>query len=422
MVKFERQRKSRAITVFWIPANPGFQLYYYLFQFSVRKMMHERYRKQMLFHGIGTAGQKRLMNSRVLLTGCGALGCVLADAMVRAGVGHVRIVDRDFVELSNLQRQMLYTEDDVQRHLPKSIAAADRLRRVNSEVAIEPIVADVDFRNILDLARGSNLILDGTDNFEIRYLMNDVSLELGIPWIFTGCTGSYGQMMPIFPGRSACLRCLMRNPPPPGSTETCDTAGVLGPAIGVVASLQAALALRILSDPRSAESPGDHDRVPGATSQPPSESAGPGPDETAGDNLQITGIPLQLTMVDVWEGTFRQMDISRLRQQTDCPACRHGERLWLTGTQRQGSTVLCGRNAVQVVPSEKLRITLPELAQRLQASGAVTVNSFLVRVHLAESVLDSEVEITVFPDGRAIIKGTEDPAVARSLYSRYVGA
>lgn len=339
-----------------------------------------RYQKQILFTEIGAAGQARLLNSRVLLVGCGALGCVLADAMVRAGVGRVRIVDRDFVELSNLQRQLLFTEDDVARHLPKAIAAAERLRAVNSDVVIEPVVADVDFSNIRELAADADLILDGTDNFEIRYLINDLSLETGIPWIFTGCTGSTGQMMPVIPGQTACLRCLMRNPPPPGSTETCDTAGVLGPAISVIASLQAATALKILTGRRDS-------------------------------------VPQTLTIVDVWDATFRQMDISQLRDNTDCPACHQSERLWLDGTQTSGSTVLCGRNAVQVAPAEKLQLSVAELATRLESAGTVTSNPFLVRV----AVRDSPLELTVFPDGRAIVKGTEDPGTARAVYSRYVG-
>ena len=355
----------------------------------------ERYRKQALFHGIGPSGQQLLARRSVLLVGCGALGCVLADALVRAGVGHLRIVDRDFVELSNLQRQVLFTEADVDRHLPKAIAAADRLRQVNSDVRIEPVVADVDFGNILNLSGGVDLILDGTDNFEIRYLINDASLQTGVPWIFTGCTGSSGQMMPVFPGVSACLRCLMPSPPPPGSTETCDTAGVLGPAIGMIASLQAAAALRILA----------------------CDSDNKGRD---------CGVEFCLTMVDVWDGTLRRMDVSRLRDQTDCPACKGGQRLWLQGNQRSGSTVLCGRNAVQVSPAEKLQIPLSELAHRLKSAGQVTSNSFLVRVTFNQAETAGSTagptEITVFPDGRAIIKGTEDPAVARSLYSRYIGS
>ncbi len=354
----------------------------------------------MLFAGIGKEGQQKLADSRILLVGCGALGCVLADAMVRAGVGHVRIVDRDFVELSNLQRQVLFDEQDVADHLPKVMAAARRLRRVNSEVTIEPIVADVDYGNIAELADGASLILDGTDNFEIRYLINDLSLEKNIPWIFTGCTGAVGQVMPVFPNESACLRCLMPLPPPPGATETCDTAGVLGPAVNVVASLQAAIALRIL----------------------------------VGQSQQIDR---KLHIVDVWNGSFRAVDVSKLRESQQCPACQNGERLWLTGSQRSASTVLCGRNAVQITPPEKMALSLNDLAIRLASSGSVTSNPFLVRVTIARSaeqpavessaadvVATSEttpLELTIFPDGRAIIRGTSDPAVARTLYSRYVG-
>ncbi len=347
-------------------------------------MITSRYHKQMLFKGIGADGQKRLAESQILLVGCGALGCVLADSMVRAGVGHVRIVDRDFVEISNLQRQMLFDEQDVADHLPKVIAAERRLRRVNSEVTIEPIVADVDYANISELARGASLILDGTDNFEIRYLINDLSLETNTPWIFTGCTGSAGQVMPIFPNQSACLRCLMPLPPPLGTTETCDTAGVLGPAVSVVASLQAAIALRIL----------------------------------VGQSDQIER---RLSILDVWTGAFRSVDVSQLRATSGCPACHNGERLWLRGTQRSASTILCGRNAVQITPAEKLRVSLGELAARLETAGVVTSNPFLVRVTIVRQADENPFELTIFPDGRAIIRGTDDPSVARSLYSRYVG-
>ena len=347
-------------------------------------MSLSRYHKQMLFTGVGLDGQQRLADSRVLLIGCGALGCVVADTLVRAGVGLVRIIDRDFVELSNLQRQILFDEQDVEDHLPKVIAAERRLRRVNSEITIEPIVADVDWSNISEFADGVSLVLDGTDNFEIRYLINDLSLQTGIPWIFTGCTGSAGQVMPIFPHDSACLRCLMPSPPPPGSTETCDTAGVLGPAVNVVASFQAALALKILT--------GHADQV-----------------------------DRKLTIIDVWTGSFRQVDISKLPANSQCPACHRGERLWLHGTQKSSSTILCGRHAVQVTPPEKLTLSLADVANRLQASGEVVANPFLVRVTVLESYGEHPIEMTVFPDGRAIIRGTEDPALARTLYSRYIG-
>lgn len=349
-------------------------------------MSYARYQKQLLVRGIGEAGQTAISKARVLIVGCGALGCVAADAMARAGVGSLRIVDRDFVELSNLQRQVLFTEQDVARHLPKAICAADRLRAVNSEIEVEPVVADVDFTNIRSLAEHVDLILDGTDNFEVRYLVNDLSLETGTPWIFTGCTGTHGQMMPVLPGTSACLRCLIPNPPPPGSTETCDTAGVLGPAIGTIASLQAAMALRILTSGTQHES-------------------GPEP------------IPQKMATVDVWDLNVRMIDVSRLREGGQCPACHQGERLWLSGRNSSGSTVLCGRNAVQISPAEKISVSLEDLARRLDSTGTVTSNPFLIRV----AIRDSELEMTVFPDGRAIVKGTEDPVEARAAYSRYIG-
>ncbi len=345
-----------------------------------------RYQKQMLFAGIGEAGQQRLQSSSVLLAGCGALGCVLADSLARAGVGRIRIIDRDFVELSNLQRQILFDEQDVQEHLPKAIAAQRRLQRVNSEIVIEPIVADLDFSSIGRLCADVQLILDGTDNFETRYLINDAALEYGIPWIFTGVTGSSGQVLAVLPGKSPCLRCLMPQPPPPGATETCDTAGVLGPAVGVLASLQAAMALKMLAG-------------------------------------HVAEFPPQLTLMDVWNGTHRQVDLSPLLASRACPACHHGERLWLRGTRRAASTVLCGRNAVQISPAEPLMLTLTELADRLRGLGDVVVNRFLLRLTLAAGpdTADIPAEFTVFPDGRAIIRGTSDSMVARSLYSRYIG-
>lgn len=347
-------------------------------------MAPSRYHKQMLFAGIGNDGQQQLADSRVLLVGCGALGCVVADTLVRAGVGHLRIVDRDFVELSNLQRQVLFDEQDVADHLPKVIAAERRLTRVNSDITIEPIVADVDWFNISELTDGTSLILDGTDNFEIRYLINDISLQTGIPWIFTGCTGSVGQVMPVFPNDSGCLRCLMPAPPPPGTTETCDTAGVLAPAVNMVASFQAALALKILTG-------------------------------------QADLVDRKLTIIDVWTGSFRQIDVSNLRATSQCPACHGQERLWLNGSRKSSSTILCGRNAVQVTPPEKLALSLSDVADRLRSSGQVIANPFLVRVTVSESFGEHPIEMTIFPDGRAIIRGTEDPALARTLYSRYIG-
>nr|WP_040592632.1 ThiF family adenylyltransferase [Schlesneria paludicola] len=341
----------------------------------------DRYSRQMRFSGIGVEGQERIRASKVLLCGCGALGTVLADTLVRAGVGLLRIVDRDFVDLTNLQRQVLFDERDVEEHLPKSIVAANKLARINSQVKLEPIVADIDSRNAMDLASGVDLILDGTDNFEVRFLMNDVSLETGIPWIYAGCVGSHGQTMTIFPNQSPCLRCLIETPPDAGAVETCDTAGVIGPAIHLITSIQATMALKILAGKREL-------------------------------------IPPQLTIVDIWDGTFRNMNVANLREKSQCPACIQGRRDWLHGRHASQSTVLCGRNSVQISPAFPAQLPLEELARRLELSGKVTRNPYLVRL----TVLDPPCEITVFRDGRAIIQGTNDISVARGLYARFVGA
>ncbi|HET6327412.1 MAG TPA: ThiF family adenylyltransferase [Planctomycetaceae bacterium] len=341
----------------------------------------ERYSKQVLFTEIGEAGQRKLLAGRAVLLGCGALGSVLAETLVRAGVGHLRIVDRDFVELSNLQRQVLFDESDVAERLPKAVAAAAKLRRINSSVSIEPVVVDVEHTNVLSLIEGFNLILDGSDNFELRFLINDASLDTGIPWLYAGVIGSHGQVMPIFPNQSACLRCLIERVPDAGSTETCDTAGVLGPAVQVVASLEAVAALKFLSG-------------------------------------QPEKVARTLSYVDVWDGTLRQLNVADLREKSDCPACKHGERLWLSGEMGSRTSVLCGRNAVQVSPTERGELVLEDLAARLTSAGEVQFNDYLLRL----SPHGSPFELTVFRDGRAIIKGTDDLGIARGVYSRYVGS
>lgn len=341
----------------------------------------ERYSRQIRFDGIGAEGQKRIGASKVLLCGCGALGTVLADTLTRAGIGFLRIVDRDFVDLTNLQRQVLFDEQDVQDHLPKAIVAARKLAAINSGVTIEPHVADIDSRNIRQFTEGVDLILDGTDNFEVRFLINDTSLETGIPWVYAGCVGSHGQTMAIFPNESACLRCVIETPPDPGSMETCDTAGVLAPAIHMITALQSTTALKILSGHRDLVAP-------------------------------------QLTIVDVWEGTMRQMNLANLRERSQCPACVQGRRDWLRGSHASQSTVLCGRNSVQISPAFPSMISLEDLARKLEPSGQVTRNPFLLRLTLS----DAAIEITVFRDGRAIIQGTDDISIARGLYARYVGA
>jgi adenylyltransferase/sulfurtransferase len=339
-----------------------------------------RYSRQTRFAPLGEAGQRRLLASRVLLVGCGALGTVLAETLTRAGVGHLRIVDRDFVETTNLQRQVLFDEQDVVSQLPKSVAAVEKLRRINSGITLEPIVADVDCRNIRELARDVNLILDGTDNFETRFLINDLSLETGIPWVYGGCIGSHGQFLAVLPGQTACLRCVIESPPEAGTTETCETAGILGPTVNVIASWQALLGMKILT--------GRTDDVPRA-----------------------------LTVIDLWDHTFRTLDVSGLRAQGECPACQRGERLWLRGQAGSRSTVLCGRNSVQVVPGSPTTVSLADLTARWSGHGQITQNPYLARL----SLTGSEFELTVFRDGRAIVRGTQDIATARALYARYVG-
>lgn len=338
----------------------------------------DRYVRQMRFAPFGEEGQRRLSASRALVCGCGALGSVIANTLVRAGVGHVRIVDRDFLELNNLQRQVLYDEDDVATGLPKAIAAQNRLRRINSQVEVEAIVADVDHTNIERLLEGVQAIVDGTDNFETRFLVNDASHQFGIPWVYGGCIGAEGQTMTILPGETACLRCLMQETPPPGTTPTCDSAGILGPVINVIASLQAMEAIKILSGHRDT-------------------------------------ISRRLTVIDVWDSTLRQVKLEGLRESADCPACHRREFPWLSGQRGSHTAVLCGRNAVQLSFPGREPISLESLAQRLQGVGQVTRNKFLLRLSVDKFLL------TVFPDGRAIIGGTEDIAEARTVYAKYIG-
>ncbi len=339
-----------------------------------------RYAKQMLFAGIGHDGQAALARARVLICGCGATGSVLAETLVRAGVGFLRIVDRDFVELSNLQRQVLFCQRDAEEQTPKAIAAAERLRAINRDVQIDPVVADIGPDNLLSLAEGCDLLLDGTDNFETRFLINDVSLETGTPWIYNGVIAGHGQTMTIRPGETACLRCLMDVPPEAGATETCDTAGVIGPAVNAVIALASAEAMKLLVG-----------RV---------------------DLLRPC-----LRIIDVWQGTFREIDTAPLRSGGGCAACGRGERTWLHGRAGSRAAVLCGRNAVQITPGERAELDLVAVARRLAGAGPVRQTPYLLRV----APVEPPCELTLFRDGRAIIQGTDDVAVARSIYTRLIG-
>jgi len=343
----------------------------------------DRYSRQMRFPGIGKSGQERLLAARVTLCGCGALGTVLANALVRAGVGMLRIVDRDFVEPSNLQRQVLFDESDVVNDLPKAEAAARKLRQINSSVVIEPVVADINRTNIEDLCRDADLILDGSDNFELRYLINDVSVKQNKPWIYGGAVGSEGMTMTIVPGQTPCLRCVFEAAPGPGETGTCETAGVLGPAVGIIANFQAAEALKILSG---------HTEV----------------------------INRDLLVLNVWDNTFKRVKIAPLAgRKGNCPCCALRRFEWLEGEHGTQTTTLCGRNAVQVSHRRTHPLDFETLAQTLRSSGTVAFNKFLLKFQLVEN--GEAYEFTVFPDGRAIIKGTSEPEKARTLYARYVG-
>jgi len=339
----------------------------------------DRYSRQIRFPQLGQAGQRALLNSRVSICGCGALGTVLANHLARAGVGFIRIIDRDFIETHNLQRQILFDEDDVAQNLPKAEAAARKLRAINSSITVEPVVTDIDHTNILDLVDDADLILDGTDNFETRYLINDAAVKLGKPWIFGGVIGSEGQTMTIVPGKTPCIRCLIETAPPPGMTPTCETAGVLGPAVAVIASFEAVEAIKLLTG--------------------------------AWDALNV-----HLIMVDIWDWTFRQLKVAGLLGKVDCPCCQQRKFEWLGGAMGSHTTTLCGRNAVQVAVRRSDRLDFAELAGRLAGLGEIRHNAFMLRFATEGH------EFTVFPDGRAIIKGTNDVTKARTLYAQFVGS
>ena len=333
-----------------------------------------RYSRQIRFVPLGEAGQTKIRAASVAIVGCGALGTVQAEALARAGVGRLRIIDRDFVEWSNLQRQFLFEEADAAEALPKAIAAARRLARVNSEVRVEPMVADLTAANVEDLFEDIDLILDGTDNFETRFLINDAAVDREIPWIYGAAVGSYGIKLAIIPGKSACFRRVYPEPPR-GAQPTCETEGVLAPVTATIAALQVADALKILA--------------------------------LGGD-----AVTARLTTIDVWTGTIRQLALPA--RDAKCPCCVRKELVYLDGSRRAPIS-LCGRNAVQI--HERFRpVDLRALAQRLAKVAAVRSNEFALRVAL------DPYELTIFPDGRAIIKGTTDVGVARSLYARYIGA
>jgi molybdopterin-synthase adenylyltransferase len=337
----------------------------------------ERYSRQILFAPIGEKGQQRLLKSRVAVVGMGALGTVLANHMVRAGVGFVRIIDRDYVEMSNLQRQMLYDETDAKEGLPKAAAAAKKLKAINSEVEIDPVITDLTWRNAEELLANMDLVLDGTDNFQVRFLINDVCVKHNIPWIYGGGVSAHGMTMTIIPGKTPCLRCLFESLPDPGSAQTCDTAGVIGPLIHIVASLQAVESMKILVD----------------------------------DPAHLRRSMLN---VSLWNHHIADVDVSHARR-SDCPACGKHQFEFLEPNQDSDVTSLCGRDTIQISPKRQVSLDLESFAERLSPLGKIERNRFLLRFYV------DSYRLVIFPDGRVLVQGTNDPVLARSLYARYIG-
>jgi adenylyltransferase/sulfurtransferase len=338
--------------------------------------MNERYSRQILFREIGASGQEKLLASRVLLVGCGALGASHAEMLARAGVGYLRIVDRDFVEFTNLQRQTLFKESDAANRLPKAIAAEKRIAEINSEIEIDSIIADVNNSNVESLIDGVDLVIDGTDNFQVRYLLNDACVKNKVTWIYGAAVSSYGTTMTIIPDVKPCLRCIFDEMPDAGSSPTCDTAGVIMPIIATVSATQVSEALKIL----------------------------------VGDFTSLHGSLMQF---DVWANDRQRIKLGQ--PNPDCKCCGQGICEFLDAEAQSFEAVLCGRNAVQVAPPGAVALDLERLAENLRNIADVKRNKYLVRFAVEEK------EITVFTDGRAIVKGTDDLSTARSLYARYVG-
>ena len=338
--------------------------------------MIERYSRQILFDGIGEAGQRRLLASRALIVGCGALGSAHAESLARAGVGKLRIADRDFVEASNLQRQTMFTEADAAERIPKAVAARNHIHEINSEIEVEAEVADVNHSNIESLIKDCDVVLDGTDNFATRYLINDACVKHQVNWIYGAAVGSYGVTMTIRPHQTPCLRCVFEEAPPAASAPTCDTAGVIMPVISVVAAVQVAEALKLLT----------------------------GQDESLNQSLM---------QFDMWRNEWRKINPGP--PSLDCPTCGSGIFETLEATSGDFAAVLCGRNAVQISPAQNTKINFEELAAKLRPTGEVKFNDYLLRFRTGDF------ELTVFQDARSIIRGTSEIKTARSLYAKFVG-
>jgi adenylyltransferase/sulfurtransferase len=338
--------------------------------------MTNRYLKQILFEDIGKEGQQKLSGSSAVIAGCGGLGTVIANSLVRSGIGRVVIVDRDFIELDNLARQVLFDEDDIRRGLPKAIAAAEKLRRINSEVTVEPVVADLTAANVEGIFKNADVVLDGTDNFETRFLINDACVKLGIPWIYAGVVATYGMIFSIVPGETPCLQCFIKDLPAPGSAPTCDTVGVLGTAVNIIASVEVTEGLKILVGKR--------------------------------DSLLR-----KLIYIDAWQGTWNSFEIKK--DDKRCPVCDDRHFTFLKKREGIVLTNRCGQNAVQITPPTLMKISFPELTSRLKPLGEVSYNDYIFGFTI------KPYEFIVFHDGRTIIKGTTDESEAKTLFAKYIG-
>ncbi len=337
-----------------------------------------RYERQFILKEIGRGGQRQLGRSRVAVVGLGALGSVSANLLARAGVGQLLLIDRDFVEKNNLQRQILFDERDAQENLPKAVAAKKKLGEVNSEIKIECEVEDLNPLTAEALLGRADLVVDGTDNFESRFLMNDFSLKKKIPWIYGGAVRTEGMSYVILPGRGPCLRCLFDEAPGANDIQTCDQAGILASVAHLIAAFQVTEAIKILTG-------------------------------------KLESVERKLWKVDLWRRELKALSVSHL-EKTPCPGCREGDYVYLERKSVTRAVTLCGRNAVQIDASEgRGKINLERLAGRLAGQTKVEFNPYLLKCRL------SSFEMTVFASGRAIVKGTEDAGQAKSLYAKYVG-
>ncbi|HLG29723.1 MAG TPA: ThiF family adenylyltransferase [Candidatus Brocadiales bacterium] len=346
--------------------------------------LSNRYSRQILFSRIGEEGQKHLKRSFAIILGCGALGSVSASLLTRAGVGRIKIIDRDFIEENNLQRQILFDEEDIKKGLPKAIAAQEKLRKINSSVVVEGVVSDVNYTNIEKILDGADVVIDGLDNFETRFLLNDYCVKNKTPWIYGACIGSTGLTMNIVPQKTPCLRCVLESLPPRGTLPTCDTAGIIGSIAMVIASIQATEAIKLLTK-------------------------------------NIDAMSKDLVKFDIWEGKIQKVRVSSATN--ECPTCQQGNYEFLNASQGSWTTTICGRNGVQIInqgrgerpfaPTNGLQFE--QLAQKLRPLGEVGFNKYMMKFKI------DSYEMTIFPDGRAIITGTNDPSIAKGLYAKYIG-